>query len=190
MSPNMDTDGLNNEWMIRPIRMEEVVEARRLIYGVAHELMEPQMSMEEVTALWDSWNVFNDLDDIQKSYFEDTGVFLVTVASGQIIGTGAFHRYTEGMCELRRIAPLPQYQGQRLGFAMMMELMRRARAMGYRKMVLWTNRVKLTRAVDFYHQLGFVDMHHEGLDEEELWMEMKLTPPVLDHSATPNGGGI
>jgi hypothetical protein len=38
----------------RPIRTEETAEARRLIYSVAHELMEPHMSLEEVTAQWDA----------------------------------------------------------------------------------------------------------------------------------------
>lgn len=165
---------MNNECMIRPIRADEAAEARRLIYAVAHDLMEPQMPLEEVTAQWDAWGAFCDLDDVQVSYFENGGVFLVTLCGGQLVGTGAFHRYAEGVCELRRITLLPEYRGRGLGYAMLMELMRRARAMGYGKMCLWTNRYKLWRAVDFYHRLGFVDVPHEGADEEELWMEMEI----------------
>jgi GNAT superfamily N-acetyltransferase len=170
---------MNNERMIRPIRVEEVAEARRLIYTVAHKLMEPHMSLEEVTAQWDAWGAFSDLDNVQKSYFENGGVFLVAVVGGQMVGTGAFHRYAEGVCELRRIALLPEYRGRGLGYDMMMELMRRARAMGYSRMCLWTDRFKLSRAVDFYHRLGFVDVPHEGADEAELWMEMEIKPSVL-----------
>lgn len=169
---------MNNELIIRPILAEEAAEARRLIYAVAHALMEPQMSLEEVTAQWDAWGVFCDLDDVPKSYFENGGVFLVVVDREQIVGTGAFHCYAEGVCELRRIALLPEYRGRGLGYAMMMELLRQARSMGYHKTCLWTNRHKLSRAVDFYHRLGFVDVPHEGEDEEELWMEMEI-PPVV-----------
>jgi GNAT superfamily N-acetyltransferase len=165
---------MNDEWTIRPIRAEEAAEARRLIYTVAHELMEPEMTLEEVTAQWDGWGVFSDLDDVQKSYFENGGAFLVTLYGGQMVGTGAYHHYAEGVCELRRIALLPEYQGRGLGYAMLMELLRQARAMGYGKMCLWTNRYKLSRAVAFYHRLGFVDVPHEGADEEELWMEMEI----------------
>ena len=168
---------MNSELMIRPIRAEEGAEAKRLIYTVARDLMEPQMSMEEVTAQWDAWGVFSDMDEVQKSYFENGGVFLVTMDGGQMVGTGAFHRYAEGVCELRRISLLLVYQGRGLGYAMVMELLRRARAMGYGKMCLWTNRYKLSRAVAFYHRLGFVDVPHEGADEEELWMEMEIKPP-------------
>jgi len=166
------------ELIIRPILAEEAAEAKHLIYTVAHTLMEPQMTLEEVTAQWDAWGVFCDLDDVQKSYFENGGVFLVAVNSGQIVGTGAFHHYAEGVCELRRIALLPEYQGRGLGYAMMTKLLHRARSMGYNKMCLWTNRYKLSRAVDFYHRLGFVDVPHEGADEEELWMEMEIAAAV------------
>ena len=74
---------MNNELILRPIRAEEAVEAKRLIYAVAHALMEPQMTLEEVTALWDGWGIFSDLDDVQKNYFENGGVFWVTMDGGQ-----------------------------------------------------------------------------------------------------------
>ena len=137
--------------------------------------MEPDKSLEEVTAQWDAWGAFDDLDDVQKNYFENGGVFLVTVSGGQLVGTGAFHGYAEGVCEARRVALLPAYRGRGLGYAMMMELQRRAGAMGYSKMCLWTNPIKLWRAVTFYHRLGFVEVAHEGADEDELWMEIELT---------------
>ncbi len=169
---------MNNELMIRPIRAEEAIEAKRLIYAVAHDLMEPQMSLEEVTSLWDAWGAFCDLDNIQKSYFENGGVFLVTVGDGQIVGTGAFWRYADGICELKRLTLLREYQGRGAGYAMVMELMRRAWAMGYGKICLWTNRHKLWRAVDFYRRLGFVEVPHEGADEEEIWMEKEIILPI------------
>jgi GNAT superfamily N-acetyltransferase len=165
---------MKNELIIRLIRAEEAAEAKRLIYTVAHKLMEPQMSLEEVTAQWDSWGAFCDMDDVQKSYFENGGLFLVTVDDAQIVGTGAFWRYEEGVCELKRLTLIPNYRGRGAGYAMMMELLRRARAMGYGKMCLWTNRYKLSRAVAFYHQLGFVEVQHEGADEEEIWMEKEI----------------
>ncbi len=46
--------------------------------------------------LWEGWGVFADLDDIQKNYLDNGGVFLVTEISGRMVGTGAFKRYTEG----------------------------------------------------------------------------------------------
>ena len=169
---------MSNEVIIRPIRAEEAAEAKRLVYRVAHPLMEPQMSLEAFIAICEEWSLFGDIDDVQKIYFENGGVFLVTMDGGQMVGTGAFERVTQEVCTVRRIALLPEYWGRKMGYAMMMELMRRARALGYSKMTLWTNPFKLARAVAFYHQLGFVDVPHEGADEDELWMEMEISPPV------------
>jgi putative acetyltransferase len=165
--------------IIRPIRTEESAEAKRLVFQVAHELMEPETPWEDFRALWDSWGVFNDLHDVQSSYFENGGVFLVAVADGRIGGTGALLRYElEGYCELKRVALLPGYRGKGLGYALLTELIQHAQAMGYTKAILWTNRFKLARAVAFYRQIGFAEVPHAGADEDEIWMEIAIAPKV------------
>lgn len=165
--------------IIRHIRTEEAGEAKQLVFQVAHELMEPETPWENFKALWDSWGVFNDMQDVQRNYFENGGVFLVTVSDGRIVGTGAFLRYeVEGYCELKRIALLPEYRGQGRGYALLMALIQMAQAMGYIKAILWTNRYKLARAVAFYRQIGFVEVSHEGADEDEIWMELAIAPTV------------
>ena len=171
---------MNTDLMLRPIRADEADEAKRLIYAVAHALMEPQMPLEKFTAQWIEWGILDDLDDVQATYFDNKGVFLVTVDGERIVGTGGFHRYAgrERVCELRRVALLPEYRRRGLGYALMLELLRRAREMGYSTMSLWTNRFKLVRAVDFYRQLSFVEVAHAGADEDEIWMELELNPPA------------
>lgn len=167
-------------WQLRPIRVDEAAEAKWLIYAVAHALMEPESTLEAFTAQWEAWGILADLDDVSLTYFGNSGVFLVIVVNGQLVGTGAFHRDAErpGVCELRRIALLPEYRGQGLGYALMQELISRARALGYATMGLWTNRFKLERAVAFYRQLGFVEVVHAGASEEEIYMDLALTEPT------------
>jgi putative acetyltransferase len=166
---------MSTELLIRPIRAEEVAEVKRLIYTTAHELMFfPELTLEEEIAQCEAWGILEDIGDVQKNYIKNGGVFLVTMDGGKMVGTGAFHRYAEGVCELRRLYFLPEYQGQGLGHAMMMELLHQARAMGYGKMCLWCNPYKQLRAVAFYHRMGFIDVPYEGADEEELWMEMEI----------------
>ncbi len=189
---------MQNEPIIRPIRAEEAPEAKRLIYAIAHPLMEPQMTLEELTDLWEGWGVLADLNDIQKNYFDNGGIFLVIEAGGCIVGTGAIQRYTdiylfaaggrlrtgdeslrtgERVCTVRRVTLLSEYQGQKLGYlayALMLNLIERAREMGYTKMVLWTDPFKLHHAVDFYHLIGFKDILIDGVDPDELWMGMEI----------------
>jgi GNAT superfamily N-acetyltransferase len=186
---------MHTESIIRPIRVEEAPEVKHLIYTVAHQLMEPQMTLQEMMDLWEGWGYFTDLDDIENNYFKQDGVFLVVEIDGCIVGTGAFMRYAEsqlfavggrlhtldeslhtgeGVCEVRRISLLPQYRGQKLGYALMLDLIDRARELGYGKMILWTDPIKLHRAVDFYHQLGFTDIPIDGIDPDEIWLGMEI----------------
>ncbi len=186
---------MHNEPIIRPIRLEEAPEAKSLIYMVAHPLMEPQKTLDELIDLWESLGVFAELDDIQKNYFDNGGIFLVIEINGRIAGTGAIQRYCdgqlfsadgllhtedkslrtgEGVCQVRLISLLPECRGQKLGYALMLELIRYAREMGYTKMVLWTDPIKLHRAVAFYHRLGFTDIPIDGTDPDELWMGMEI----------------
>lgn len=165
-------------WLLRPIQADEAAEAKQLIYAVAHALMEPETSLETFKTQWETWGILSDLDDVPATYFANGGLFLVLVVNGRIVGTGAFHRDAEraGVCELRRIALLPEYRGQGLGYALMRELIDQATALGYATMGLWTNRFKLQRAVAFYRQLGFVEVAHPGATDEEIWMDLALHP--------------
>ena len=171
---------MNTDLILRPIRADEADEAKRLVYGVAHALMEPQMPLGDFIAQWVAWDILGDMTNVQTTYVDNNGVFLVAVDSGRIVGTGAIHKTAEraGVCDVRRIVLLPEYRGRGLGYALMLELRSRALEMGYRTMRLWTNRFKLTRAVAFYRQLGFVEVAHEGADEEEIWMELEIDLPV------------
>ncbi len=189
---------MQSQPIIRPIRVEEAPEAKRLIYAIAHPLMEPQMTLEELMDRWEGWGVLEDLDDVKKNYFDNGGVFLVVEMGGCIVGTGAFQSYVEaelfapggrlrtsdvglrtgeGVCTVRRITLLPEHQGQKVGYlayALMLNLIERARQMGYNKMVLWTDPIKLHHAVDFYHLIGFTDIPIDGADPDELWMGMEI----------------
>jgi len=186
---------MHYEPIIRPVRAKEASKVKRLIYSVAHSLMEPQMTLKEYMDQWEAIGAFSDLADIQKNYFDNGGVFLAIEINGRIVGTGAFHRYIEdqlfsdngrlhssdeslrtgkGLCELRRVTLLPKYRGQKLGYALMLDLIHRAKEMGYTKMILWTDPINLHRSVDFYHQLGFSDLPIEGIDADELWMGKEI----------------
>ena len=169
---------MHTEWTLRPIRADEADEGKRLVYGVAHALMEPQMPLQDFIAQWVTWDILGDMTDVQTTYWDNIGVFLVAVDGGRMVGTGAIHQTAErpGVCDVRRIALLPEYRGRGLGYALMLELRRRALDMGYHTMLLWTNRFKLTRAVAFYRQLGFVEVAHADAYEDEIWMEWEISP--------------
>lgn len=161
-------------YIIRPIRPAEAAEAARINTAVAYEMMQLGIPLEEFAAGWAERKVLADLDDVRANYDQNGGVFLVLARGTRMIGTGGFQRYAEGVCVLRRVALLPEERGQGFGYALMRDLLRRARAMGYHKMVLWTDRWKTQRAVALYRRMGFVEVTREGAYENELWMEMPI----------------
>jgi putative acetyltransferase len=159
---------------IRHIQPHEVPTARRLIYLIAHEVYNDTRSLEESIAFYDSKGVLEDMDDIQKAYFENKGTFLVMVNRDQIIGTGAIRRMDNEICELKHLWFLKEYRGRGLGYRMTQELLSFARDKGYQRVRLATDPVYQKPALDFYKRLGFYEIPKYGDYEDDIALEILL----------------
>jgi ribosomal protein S18 acetylase RimI-like enzyme len=156
------------------MRPEQAAEARRVIYTTAHAVFHEPGTLEETFARYQkSWPI-PDIEDFQRAYFEDGGVFLVTVEVGRIIGTGALKRLEEGVGEIKRVWLLPEYHGQGHGYRMMMALLEAARQRGYRMVRLQTSPAYQQQAFDFYKRLGFREIPRYGDDPDDVGMELEL----------------
>lgn len=159
---------------IRPINPDEVATAKELIYRVAHQVFHDTRPLEESIAYYEAGAQLHDLDDFQKIYFDNDGVFLVISDDNQIIGTGAVRKIDHKICELKRLWLLFEYHGQGWGYRMMQELFTFAREKGYLRMRLETDRGYQTRAFDFYRRLGFYEIPRYSDNEEDVAMEIVL----------------
>jgi putative acetyltransferase len=160
---------------IQPIQIQQVPEARRMIFTVAASIFHPHEPVEEVIAHYEvDWGL-RDLQNVEQHYFQNRGTFLVTIDGNRIVGTGAIRFYDEETCELKRMWLLPEYHGQGLGYRMITILFDAAREMGYRKIRLMTDPNHQQQAVAFYHKVGFVEIPPYGDDPSELSMERSLT---------------
>ena len=160
--------------MIRPIRPDEVPAARYLIYSVAHEIFNDTRPLEDSMAYYDSQGVLEDMDDIQRSYFDDGGTFLVMVDGERIIGTGAIKKWNDEIGELKRLWFLKEYRGQGLGYRMTTELLNFARTKNYRRVRLETDPVAQSHAIQFYKRLGFYEIPRYSQNDDEMAMELIL----------------
>lgn len=160
---------------IRPIRPDEWIAAKRLIYRVAHALFNDPLPLEESIAHHEARGDLNDMDDIQNNDFENGGTFLVMTEGNEIICTGGIRRHAADVCELKRLWLLQEFQRKGLGYQMIRELLGFAKAAGYRRIRLETDPVHQKRAVDFYTKIGFheVPIPNAG-DDEDIVMEMDL----------------
>jgi putative acetyltransferase len=159
---------------IRPIKPDEIPVAKQLIYRVAHQLFHDKRSLEESTAFYESQGELHDMDNIQQSYFNNGGIFLVMTDADEIIGTGAIRKFDDEICELKRLWLLFEYQGKGLGYRMMQELLSIAREKGYQRIRLETDPEYQSRALDFYRRLGFYEIPRYSDNEDDIAMEMVL----------------
>ena len=160
---------------IRRIQLHEWLLAKQVVYRVAHGIFKDLRPLEESIAYYESRHELKDMDDIQKNYFENGGIFLVMTQDDQIIGTGAIRQMEMGICELRRLWFLSEYHGQGLGYRMLMKLLDIAREMGYKKIRLETAPVHQMRAYEFYKRVGFYEIpRYDTTHEDDIAMEMIL----------------
>jgi len=160
---------------IRPIKPDEATAAKRVIYRVAHEIFKDHRTLEESIAYHESRSELKDMDNIQKNYFENGGIFLVLEDEAGIIGTGAIRQLQDNICELKRLWLLTEYHGLGLGYRMLQELLAVAREMGYERIRLETDPIFQKRAVQFYKKLGFYEIPiPNATPDEDILMELSL----------------
>jgi len=126
---------------VRPARTPDVADIRRLIDAYAP------------TGIL--------LDKAMVTLYEDMQEFLVagvdTPGAERIVGCGALHVMWEDLAEIRTLAVDPTCRGQRVGHALLVELIERARELGVHRLFC------LTFEVDFFGSHGF-----EAFDEVQL----------------------
>ena len=159
---------------IRRIKRDEAATAKQVIYRVAHEIFNDPLPLKDSITYHESRGELKDMDDIQQSYFNNGGTFLVTMDDAEMIGTGAIRRLEDDICELKRLWLLTTYQGKGLGYRMIQELFVFAREKGYRKIRLQTDAVYQTRALSFYRRIGFYEIPRYTERTDDIAMEMPL----------------
>jgi len=158
---------------IRHIEPREAFLAKTLIYRVAQRVFQDPRPLEESMAYYEARGTLNDMDELQETYFEKDGIFLVLTDEDQIIGTGAIRKIDAEICELKRLWLLFEYHGKGLGYRMVQELFGFARGKGYQRVRLETDRDHQNRAYDFYKRLGFYEIPPYS-DANEVAMEIFL----------------
>jgi len=160
---------------IRRIKPDEWIAAKQINYSVSHIIFEDQRSLEEAIAYKESQGRLRDMDDVQKNYFENGGVFLVVTDDQRLVGMGAIRRLEDNICELKRIVLLFEYQGRGLGYQLVTELLQIAREMGYKKIRLETAPAYQKRASVLYKRLGFYEIpKYQPAHPDDIALEMIL----------------
>lgn len=134
----------------------------------------------------------DDLCEIHREYLDD-GEFLVGIVDETIVAMGAYTTpewkaqyldFGDDTAELTRMRVDPEHQQRGFGSALYLELEQRARADGYRRLVLDTG-VENTVARDFYENLGFDCRTEVAVPFRESSIELALYEKPLDEYTDP-----
>ncbi len=99
-----------------------------------------------------------DLDDIATTYANAT--FLVARLDGRIVGTGAFVTPSERIAQIVRMSVASGLRRCGVGTRILRQLYERAKAAGYRQMMLETTET-WDDVIRFYERFGFRVTHHQ-----------------------------
>jgi GNAT superfamily N-acetyltransferase len=134
--------------LIRRFRSSDKVQVRAL-----HEL-----ALRGVGALIegpDGEALDRDLDDVEASYIEVSGEFLVDDVHGRIVAMGGLRPEGTARAELKRMRVHPDWQRQGRGRSMLDALEQRARDLGFRRLSLDTTEQQVA-ALSLYASSGYV----------------------------------
>jgi GNAT superfamily N-acetyltransferase len=148
--------------------------AKAMLRRVWHEFFGADGD-EFVRNYFDNPAALADLDDVQTNYFDRSGTFLVVLDDGELVGTGAVMQLGNGICELRRLFLLKPYRGRGIGKKVALQLLDFARAAGYQRIRLATNK-RLRASHRLYFNLGFylISPYEENATDQAYYMEKVL----------------
>lgn len=103
-----------------------------------------------------------DLQDIEANYLQRGGLFEVIEDGGNMLGSVGLYPVNKTTCELRKMYLIPSARGLGLGKYVLERAIARARALGFKQIVLETSS-KLVAANQLYNKFGFKPMASDHL---------------------------
>jgi len=118
-----------------------------------------------------------ELASLPGRYSPPGGCILLAEVGGEIAGVVALREFQGDAGEVKRLFVLPAYHGRGLGRLLMNALLERARAAGYRRLLLDTIPGRMDAAVALYRSLGFqeTDRYYDDPIPGILYMRLDLS---------------
>lgn len=119
-----------------------------------------------------------ELKDLPAKYGPPEGRTFLAFEEGQVAGGVAYHRLSDGVCEMKRMFVFKEHAGRGIGRLLCRTLIDEASAAGFSTMRLDTSR-DMREAIALYKSAGFVSCapyidYPERLKSMILFMELPL----------------
>jgi len=122
---------------------------------------------EKLNRQWieqDFWMEPVDVEVLQnpdKMIIAKGGAILMATVAGLIAGTVALKFVDQGVYEFTKMAVGEKYRGQKVGWALGVAAIQKAKDLGAKKIILYSNTI-LVPAIELYRKLGFVEVPVDG----------------------------
>ncbi len=116
-----------------------------------------------------------ELDSLPGKYALPDGRLYIAILEGLTAGCIGLRRFDHSSCEMKRLFVRPQFRGLKIGRLLAEQVIRDAKRMGYKHMVLDTL-TQLETASVLYRNLGFYEIEPYYLNplDQPIYMRLDL----------------
>jgi len=114
------------------------------------------------------------LSDPEKYYLKDGGAILVVLYQDHPVGTCALKRSGEGIVEMSKMTVSKNMRGKKIGDLLGNAIIKKAREIGAKKVILYSNKKGSAAGINLYRKLGFIEVPLIGADYKRADIKMEL----------------
>lgn len=114
------------------------------------------------------------LEDPEKYYLKDGGAILIALYQGEPVGTCALKQGDPGVVEMSKMTVSKEMRGKKIGDLLGNAVIEKARELGAKKIILYSNRKGSAAGINLYKKLGFVEVPLTGHNFKRADIKMEL----------------
>lgn len=172
MSEKRKKDTSSEIKIFTPSSKQEYTAARVLFKEYIYSLH----TLPDMNTLADIKDPNSELNELEKGkYTPPNGALLLATYKNEAVGVVALRKFSEEICEMKRLYVLPKMRGYKVGRQLAEQIIQKGKELGYQKMRLDTH-PSMTKAHQLYYYLGFYDIvkYNENTVSGILFMELNL----------------